>query len=218
MGIQISPEILNRQFATAWKAKKNFGHSMADWSDLVDQTFAGLTDKVPSASFFPDLYNEFTKPEAWRIFDDVIPCLKRLKERGLKLGAISNWDERLRPLLNALNLDRYFDVIVVSAEVGHPKPALKDIPNGCPTIKRHARISILHLGDSPVEDLKGALGAGFKSLLFSPLTSLSLIFLIRHPNKPVISRWFAHLPKLFKVSCSMKDVNTSMPPAWSRRR
>ena len=53
----------------------------------------------------------------------MIPTLDALAARGLKLGVISNWDERLRPLLRRLKLAGYFETIVVSREVRASKPA-----------------------------------------------------------------------------------------------
>lgn len=35
----------------------------------------------------------------------------------MKLGVVSNFDTRLRPLLRALNCDNWFDAMAVSAEV-----------------------------------------------------------------------------------------------------
>ncbi|HXR07525.1 MAG TPA: HAD family hydrolase [Candidatus Acidoferrum sp.] len=99
-GLQISPKDLNRRFAAAWRAKKDFSHTQSGWSALVDQTFAGLVGTPPSRSFFPALYAAFSSPSAWRVYDDVLPCLEQWRRRGLKLGAISNWDDRLRPLFN----------------------------------------------------------------------------------------------------------------------
>jgi dihydrofolate synthase/folylpolyglutamate synthase len=163
-GLAIAPEALNRQFAAAWKRKKNFGHGMSDWSNLVDETFAGLIADAPSQTFFGELYDQFARKEAWRIFDDAVPTLQELRRRGVKLAAVSNWDERLRPLLRALDLDRYFDTIVVSAEVGCAKPGAEifrvaagrlGLPPG----------RILHVGDSQVEDYEGAIAAGFQALL-----------------------------------------------------
>ena len=76
---------------------------------------------------------------------------------------ISNWDERLRPLLEALKLARYFEVIVVSCEVGVAKPALEIFQEaagrlGVPTE------AILHVGDSFESDVQGARAAGFHAL------------------------------------------------------
>ena len=117
-------------------------------------------------SFFSNLYDRFAQAEAWHIFDDVIPALEFLGSRGLKLGIVSNWDERLRPLLHQLNLDRFFQTIVISCEVGQYKPA--------PTIFKRAAeslasppASILHVGDSQIMDVNGATTAGFQSLLLN---------------------------------------------------
>ena len=65
----------------------------------MDQTFAGLTKARPSETFFHELYERFARPDAWEVFPDVVSVLEELAESGLKLGVISNWDERLRPLL-----------------------------------------------------------------------------------------------------------------------
>jgi dihydrofolate synthase / folylpolyglutamate synthase len=163
-GLQISPDTLNLRFAAAWRDKKNFSHTRADWSALVDATFAGLLDIPPSQTFFPHLYNAFISPSAWRIYDDVLPCLKELRRRGIKIGAISNWDERLRPLLGELKLDIWFDSIVISSEVGQPKPAPAIFQQAAAAL-RFAPASILHVGDSAKEDWEGARAAGFRSLL-----------------------------------------------------
>ena len=162
--IRIAPEILNQRFAAAWKAKKNFGHSMQDWSDLVDDTFMGLARVAPSQSFFPQLYRAFAEPGAWHVFDDVFPCLERLRQKGLRLGVISNWDERLGPLLKAIGLAEFFDAMTASIEVGEAKPG----PRIFDAAQRELGIGaahILHVGDSLLEDIEGARAAGLKALL-----------------------------------------------------
>jgi dihydrofolate synthase/folylpolyglutamate synthase len=162
-GIHVSPETLNRQFIAAWKAKKNFGYSMSEWTELIVQSFAGLSGK-PDAALCSDLYNHFATAAPWRVFDDVRPCLERLRRRGLKLGVISNWDERLRPLLRSLDLDKYFDSIVVSTEIGHHKPA-REIFVAAAAQMGEPPEAILHIGDSAMEDFEGARSAGFRALL-----------------------------------------------------
>ncbi|MGA3180060.1 MAG: HAD-IA family hydrolase [Verrucomicrobiota bacterium] len=163
-GLEVSPDVLNRRFAAAWKAKKDFSHTRSGWSELVDQTFAGLAETPPSRTFFPALYDAFALPSAWRIYEDVLPCLEELRRRGLKLGAISNWDERLRPLLQGLKLDIWFDSIVISAETGRPKPDPAMFRRAAGGLKT-APASILHVGDSRRDDFAGARAAGFRSLL-----------------------------------------------------
>jgi dihydrofolate synthase / folylpolyglutamate synthase len=170
-GLRVAPEILNQRFAAAWQARKNFGYKKSDWSELVDQTFAGLAATPPGANFFSELYEQFAGAAAWRVFEDVRPCLEQLRQSGIKLGVISNWDERLRPLLKALALDRYFDVVVVSSEAGHHKPAPEIFRAAANQLLTPPQ-AILHIGDSRREDFEGAQAAGFQSLLLtrSPAT------------------------------------------------
>jgi putative hydrolase of the HAD superfamily len=158
--------MLNRQFAHAWKNLRDFNYTRSEWHSLVNQTFKGLTQVPVSDSFFSDLYDRFAQADSWRIFDDVLPALQFLNSRGFKLGIISNWDERLRPLLHRLKLDIYFQAVVVSCEVGACKPS--------PIIFRLAAqkldlkpSGILHIGDSPALDITSATAAGFRALLLS---------------------------------------------------
>jgi len=77
---------------------------------------------------------------------------------------ISNWDERLRPLLQQFQLDRYFETIVVSCEVGFAKPSPVIFDHAAKMLRLQPE-QILHVGDSANEDLAGAESAGFQALL-----------------------------------------------------
>ena len=160
----ISPALLDERFTVVWRGLENFHHGRDEWSALVDRVFEGLTEQPPSASFFPELFEQFGEPDAWRIFDDVKPAIDALASLGINLGVISNWDERLQPLLERLELRKYFETVVVSCEIGFSKPS--------PVIFEHAARKlglapefILHVGDSTREDLRGAESAGFQARL-----------------------------------------------------
>ncbi len=163
-GVRVTADQLDRQFAAAWKAKRDFGYSMSEWSELVSQSFAGLAEAPPGDALFADLYRHFATAAPWRVFEDVLPCLQRLKQRGLKLGIISNWDERLRPLLRALQLEQYFDAIVVSGELGCHKPDAQVFESAAIELGTPAD-AILHVGDSATEDFEGARKAGLRAVL-----------------------------------------------------
>ena len=162
----LSPDKLNAGFNAAWREKKNFQHSREDWADLVDQSFGGLCEPRPSQTFFPAIYQRFAEVGAWRVYGDVLPALDALASKNIPLAVISNWDARLRPLLQQFRLDRYFEIIVVSCEVGFAKPS--------PVIFEHAAEKlgivpehIVHVGDSVHEDVAGAKAAGVQSLLIN---------------------------------------------------
>ncbi|WP_160164669.1 HAD-IA family hydrolase [Pedosphaera parvula] len=160
----LSPEILNRQFGAAWKGLESFNHGREEWAALVDKTFAGTGTEPPSQTFFPQLYDRFSEPEVWHVFEDVVPALEVLASHRVKLGIISNWDERLIPLLRRLKLDTYFEAIVVSCNVGFPKPSSIIFEHAARKLGV-APERILHVGDSLDHDIKGATTAGFQTRL-----------------------------------------------------
>ena len=57
-----------------------------------------------------------------RLFDDVIPFLQRLRDRGIKIAIVSNCTENTRPLLVKHGVDALADALVLSCEVGSAKP------------------------------------------------------------------------------------------------
>lgn len=158
-----NPEQLNRQFAKAWRTKANFDYSRAAWSEIVAKTFCATGGSCSTVSFFSELYERFATPDVWRIYDDVVPALEKLRQRGIKLGVISNWDERLRPLLGRLKLDGFFDPIVVSGEVGAHKPDPQIFSNAVQKLQLRAEL-VLHVGDSLNEDVEGARKAGLRAV------------------------------------------------------
>jgi putative hydrolase of the HAD superfamily len=159
----IDPDLLNDQFALAWRAKINFDHSRSAWSDLVAKTFGGLAPSWNEVPFFDQLFERFAQPDVWRIYDDVIPTLAWLVQRGTILAAISNWDERLRPLLKRLTIEGYFQAMVISCEVGAAKPSPVIFQRALQQLRLPAE-AVLHIGDSPEEDVQGARAAGLRAL------------------------------------------------------
>ena len=117
-GVRAEPEELTHRFVDAWNRKEDFYYTKENWAALVDDSFVGLTTTLPSRSFFEDLYLRFSEPDCWHVYEDVIPILTALRERGVRLAVIPNWDVRLRPLLRALNLVDLFDGIAFLQKLG----------------------------------------------------------------------------------------------------
>jgi putative hydrolase of the HAD superfamily len=155
---------LNRQFAAAWHARGQFDYSQDAWAGIVNATFAGLIESEASRTFFEQLYQHFGTPQPWRVYADVTPVLSTLRERGVKLGIISNWDDRLPPLLQQLGLRKFFDSLIYSYEVGSAKPSPLIFNRACESLATSPG-SILHIGDSAQEDAQGARRAGLHALL-----------------------------------------------------
>jgi len=159
----LSPRELNQRFMQAWTQLGGRAESRSDWAAIVQATFDQAPPFADPKGFFESLYARFTEPESWHVFEDVLPTLESLRRRNLRLGILSNWDDRLRPLLNRLGLTGYFEVIVVSCEVGHRKPAVEIFQHAARAFGIHPR-NLLHVGDSEEHDIAGANQAGAQAL------------------------------------------------------
>ena len=58
-----------------------------------------------------------------RLFDDAIPFLTRLRDRGIKIAIVSNCTENTRAMLVATGVDKLADELVLSCEVRSAKPS-----------------------------------------------------------------------------------------------
>ena len=159
----LSVEMLNRRFLAVWRAQPDLVQTKAAWAEIVDQVFLGLVERPPSQTFFSELYQRFSEPGAWHIYEDVLPALKTLGARGLRLGVISNWDDRLRPLLSRLGLANHFQTIVVSCEAGSAKPAPAIFQKAAGQLGMEGSV-ILHVGDSLEMDIQAAQSAGWSAV------------------------------------------------------
>jgi putative hydrolase of the HAD superfamily len=160
-----TPESLDARFTAAWRAKVRFDYSREAWANLVAAAFGGPPERFGVGSpLFAQIYDRFTQADAWRVFEDVRPILQQLRRAGLKLAIISNWDDRLRPLLRNLQLDQFFPVFEVSAESGIQKPAAGIFERAIAKLGLPSG-EVLHVGDSELEDAAGARQAKLKGVL-----------------------------------------------------
>ncbi len=82
------------------------------------------------------------------------------------LGIISDAQRPFTlPELRMLNLDRFFDTVVLSSDIGVKKPNPKIFKKAMDSLGVSPEES-LYIGDNPAKDLVGAKGIGMKMLLF----------------------------------------------------
>ncbi|MEE9217812.1 MAG: HAD-IA family hydrolase [Acidobacteriota bacterium] len=173
-GAQLEPGRLQEQFDAAWEKmtsgvprgvnryRRHPGGEIGWWQDVVQQTFEGTG--FDPGEHFQDFFDTFSAAGAWRAYPDTHEALADLRQRGVMLGVISNWDSRLPMLLEATGLRRYFSLIVCSSAEDIEKPAME-------IFRRAARrcglgvAQALHVGDRLLEDYQGATRAGLQALL-----------------------------------------------------
>jgi putative hydrolase of the HAD superfamily len=180
-GLDVPEASFDAAFRTAWKAaapplttrEPRPDDDRGWWQALVWQVLdlCAAPAEFARAPFFAELYDEFTKPGVWELYPEVIDVLETLRTH-YRLGIISNFDGRLRPILANLGVLELFELVVISSEVGADKPD--------PWIYTHALqlagvtpTEAAHAGDDPVADWQGARDAGLRSFeLDRPRNSL----------------------------------------------
>jgi len=176
-GISVCSRAINSAFQSLWgKVPAAFSSSCPItgpdengtekewWSAMVHAVFKEARATGVTASnfptFFKELYNHFESPGTWKLVDGAPEVVARATS-GFPCAVLSNFDERLRRVLQDLNLLEPFDHIILSSEMRASKPdpvmfeeAEKrlDIPSQY----------ILHIGDDPLADWEGGHAAGFQ--------------------------------------------------------
>lgn len=169
IGLQLDASALDAAFAECWKltpARPAIDGPREDddkgwWQELVDrvldQVAPGL-EELDRDAFFEGAYGHFAEPGVWDLYPEVEEVLSALHPR-FELAVISNFDGRLRMILEHLGVSKFFSHVFLSSELGADKPD--------PEIFRRAlQLSgtkpdeTLHAGDDPERDWNGASHAG----------------------------------------------------------
>ena len=131
------------------------------WRQLVDLIFeevAPSTGELDRDNFFEIAYEHFAEAGVWELYPEVVEVLESLHPR-FQLAVVSNFDGRLRVILERLGISKFFSHVFVSSEIGADKPD--------PEIFRHALRfidlkpdQVMHVGDDAVRDWQAASAAG----------------------------------------------------------
>ncbi len=89
--------------------------------------------------------------------------MQELRAMGLPLYAVSNWDIELAKVLDDLGWTGYFDGVVVSAVLGIEKPE-GEIFEKALRVSGVNRARVVHVGNDPVTDVRGATEAGLDTV------------------------------------------------------
>jgi putative hydrolase of the HAD superfamily len=134
------------------------------WKKLVTQVFEPWGRFDDFDEYFNELFDYFAQPTAWALFPEVMETLAALRDRGVTLAVISNFDSRLLAILDGLGAGPCFTDVLVSSRIGYAKPDRQIFDAA---LARHglAAEKALHVGDSETNDLQGAQNAGLRALL-----------------------------------------------------
>ena len=102
----------------------------------------------------------------FRAYTDAPDALADLRNRGLALVCVSNWDCSLPAVLERVGLAGFLDGVVTSAAIGHAKPD-PAIFGAALELARCEPAAALAVGDTEAEDVAGARAAGIPAVLLA---------------------------------------------------
>lgn len=138
-----------------------FWHELtADWLMSIGQP-KSLAPAMMQAA--PDLLYS-SSSDQFTLYEDVLPTLDALERFGIRVGVISNWDYSLHRVLRALNIHDRFEVTIASLEEGPEKPDPRLFQLTLDRFGVHPSEAI-HVGDNPLDDLRGAQEFGMRAYL-----------------------------------------------------
>ena len=169
VGLALDAQQLDRAFYSAWKKMRSRpaidGPRENDdkgwWRELVNLV---LDEVSPSLSefdrdnFFEIAYEHFAEPGVWELYPEVPGVLEQL-EPQFQLAVISNFDGRLRFILDHLGISKCFTHIFISSEIGADKPDPEIFRRALKLINLKPN-EVLHVGDDPERDWEAASATG----------------------------------------------------------
>lgn len=175
-GVNTSPERIDRTFYDIFKQSSPLAFETTNvaeiralefkWWETVTYNTFNQDDSIKNFSnfteYFTELYEYFKTPECWVIYEEVILMLNEWQKQGIELGIISNFDTRIFPVLDNLELSKYFQTITISSLTGVAKPNPKIFLTAL--AKHHCQPeNAWYIGDSLKEDYEGSKSVGMQS-------------------------------------------------------
>jgi len=135
-----------------------------DYEIEVNLYMLKLLGIPPDERLAREIALEFRKTETVALYPDVIPVLSELRERGLKLGIVSNASSFAEEVIKDKGLASLVDFYVISYAVGYEKPHPKIFEEA---LRRAGTkpAETIHVGDSYEADVVGARNAGITPIL-----------------------------------------------------
>jgi HAD superfamily hydrolase (TIGR01509 family) len=164
-GVSIDPERARALWDELWESGK-MPEELAKGRDLSAaahrEVWTALFERAHTTvpGIANALYERVMDPRAWIPYPDTAPTLRALRERGIKIGIVSNVPRDLRPIFAAHGLADLVDTFTHSYEVGAEKPDPAIFLHACRVLGTEPRETLM-VGDHAVAD-GGAVRAGLR--------------------------------------------------------
>jgi len=182
IGLRLDAGALDAAFSACWKEMPvraaiegpRDDDDKGWWRDLVNRVLdrvAPNLDELDRDAFFEGAYSHFAEPGVWDLYPEVPEVLEAIAGK-FQLAIISNFDGRLRMILEHLGISKFFSHVFLSSELGADKPD-PEIYRRALRLNETRPNETLHVGDDPERDWEGATAAGLQTFrLCRPRNSL----------------------------------------------
>ena len=154
--------VTNRHYARYLAGEIDFGTMRVERTKAFFAAFGETLDETEAAR--RETRRMVAMQRAWRLFDDVRPCLDWLAATGLKLAVVTNAPGGYqRKKIADLGLAADFDVVVVSGDIGVAKPDSRIFHVACDGLGLRPE-EVAHVGDRLDADARGATRAGLRGI------------------------------------------------------
>ncbi len=136
------------------------------WQAVVRSTFLAADSTVKFddfSAFFAELYHHYETEKAWGLRAGTREALTDLKRADYRIGIVSNFDQRLPVVLQALAVAEFFDIIMLPAYCGVEKPDPRIFHAALEALALDAR-TVVYVGNDPEKDLAAAERVGMRSI------------------------------------------------------
>lgn len=166
-GVRVSDEDARALWTEIWAAGKTpeelaKGRDLS--LDLHRSAWTSLFERADRVApgLAPVLYERVMSQEQWIPYRDTEPTLRALRERGIRIGIVSNVPVELAPIFEAQGLRGYVDAFTQSYEVGAEKPDPAIFLEACRRLGVRPEEAVM-VGDHAIAD-GGAVHAGLRFL------------------------------------------------------
>lgn len=180
-GVHVEPAQLNEAFKKHWKLLRklhpNFGAyegltSQQWWQEMVKRTFhdSGCLNASEKQIelITSHLFNDYCTTACWAVYPGIQEILQKFHKLNIKMGVISNFDERLENLLVTMKLRDYFCFVLPSYIIKYEKPSNKIFEialNHVKSLNVKGKDAV-HVGDNFQLDYLAAKNAGWNAIWF----------------------------------------------------
>jgi putative hydrolase of the HAD superfamily len=148
-----------------YRAHIHEGGDAAGLADLRRRSAEAMRDALPGIAD-DTLLDALLESLRFFAYPDVPPALAALREAGVRIVVVSNWDASLHERLHQTGLAGLVDGALASAEIGAAKPE-RAIFTAALELAGSVAEETWHVGDSPEADVVGARRAGLHAVLIA---------------------------------------------------